>query len=167
LRSNPKNYTLNYKQKSNLIIEEMNKCIKKNDDLKNVIYKGIFQTQKIIMSLGQEFDSEQKFEPTKTKSFKLEVHIDYKLFNELNPMNIIGSLYSLTQFSCFNNCDYIACLPKIGETFPEKLTLTDRETLEETQLNLNTDKPSLIVIFSLAFQNLFASSELNSRFKLI
>ena len=167
LRSNPKNYTLNYKQKSNLIIEEMNKCIKKNDGLKNVIYKGIFQTQKIIMSLGQEFDSEQKFEPTKTKSFKLEVHIDYKLFNELNPMNIIGSLYSLTQFSCFNNCDYIACLPKIGETFPEKLTLTDRETLEETQLNLNTDKPSLIVIFSLAFQNLFASSELNSRFKLI
>jgi hypothetical protein len=29
LRSNPKNYTFNYKQKSNLIIEEMNKCIKK------------------------------------------------------------------------------------------------------------------------------------------
>ena len=167
LRSNPKNYTLNYKQKSNLIIEEMNKCIQKNDDLENVIYKGIFQTQKIIMSLGQEFDSAQKFEPTKTKSFKLEVHIDYKLFNELNPMNIIGSLYGLTQFSCFNNCDYIACLPKIGETFPEKLTLTDRETLKETQLNLNSDKPSLIVIFSLAFQNLFASSELNSRFKLI
>ena len=167
LRSNPKNYTLDYRQKSDLIIEEMNKCIQKNNVLENVTYKGIFQTQKVIMSLGQGFNSEQKFEPTKTKSFKLEVHINYKLFDELNPMNIIGSLYGLTQFSCFNNCDYIACLPKIGETFPEKLTLTDRKTLEETQLYLNSDKPSLIVIFSLAFQNYFASSELNSRFKLI
>lgn len=167
LRSNPKNYTFNYRQKSDLIIEEMKKCIQKNEALENVIYKGIFQTQKTIMSFGQGFDSEQKFEPTKTKSFKLEVHINYKLFEELNPMNIIGSLYGLTQFSCFNNCDYIACLPKIGETFPEKLTLTDRKTLEETQLNLNSNKPSLLVIFSLAFQNLFASSELNSRFKLI
>jgi len=169
LRSNPKNYSLNLRQKSNLIIEEMNKCIQKNNDLENVTYKGIFQTQKIIMSLGQELGNEKKFEPAKTKSFKLEVHINYKLFDELNPMNIIGSLYGLTQFPCFNNCDYIACLPKIGETFPDQLTLTDRKTLEDTQLNLNLNmnKPSLLIIFSLAFQNYFASSELNSRFKLI
>ena len=166
LRLNPKDYRLNNSQINNLIIEEMNKCKNKNSELKNVKYKSIFQTQKIIMSLGSELNNEQKFEPMKSKSFKLEVYIDYKLFGELNPMNIIGSLYGLTLFSYFNNCDYIACLPKIGETFPNKLILTDYQTLKDVPLSLN-DKPSLLVIFSLSFHNYFASSELNSRFKLI
>ena len=149
LRSNPKNFTLTYSQKNQLIIEEMNKCLKANDKLNNVVYQSIFQTQKIIMSLGPKFKKKLKFEPIKTKSFKLEVHIDYNLFNDLNPMNIIGSLYGLTLFSYFSNCDYIACLPKIGETFPNKLTLTNSNTLknEEVSLNQSLDKPSLLIIF--------------------
>ena len=169
LRSNPKKFTLTYSQKNQLIIEEMNKCLKANEKLNNVVYQSIFQTQKIIMSLGPQFKKKLKFEPIKKKSFKLEVHIDYNLFNDLKPMNIIGSLYGLTLFSYFNNCDYIACLPKIGETFPNKLILTDSKTLknEEVSLNQSLDKPSLLIIFSLSFQNYFASSELSSRFKLI
>ena len=169
LRANPKNFKLNKKQINKLIIEEMQESLKSNDKIKNITYKGIFQTQKIIMSLGSNFDINQKFEPIKSKSFKLEVHLNIKLFAELNPMNLIGSLYSLTLFSYFNNCDYIACLPKIGSTFPNILSLTDNETLKDMQIPLNPDenKPSLLVIFSLAFQNYFASSELSSRFKLI
>ena len=147
----------------------MQKAIKSNDKIENITYKGIFQTQKIIMSLGSDFDIKQKFEPIKSKSFKLEVHLNINLFAELNPMNLIGSLYSLTLFSYFNNCDYIACFPKIGETFPNKLNLTDNQTLKDIQISLNPqeNKPSLLIIFSLAFQNYFASSELSSRFKLI
>ena len=162
LRANPKSLRLTYNQKNQLIIEEMEKCLKMNEEIKNVTYQGIFQTQKIIMSLGSNFDIEQKFEPIKSKSFKLEVHLDINLFDELNPMNIIGSLYSLTLFSYFNNCDYIACLPKIGEKFPDKLTLTDSKTLKDIQISLNPqeNKSSLLVIFSLAFQNYFASNEL-------
>ena len=167
LRTNPKSLRLTYKQKNNLIIEEMKKCLKMNEEIKNVTYQGIFQTQKIIMSLGSDFDIEQKFEPLKSKSFKLEVHLDINLFDELIPQNMIGSLYALTLFSYFNNCDYIACLPKIGEKFPDKLNLTDHKTLKDIQIPINPDenKPSLLVIFSLAFQNYFAPFELSSRFK--
>ena len=169
LRLNPKKFKLNNKQINKLIIEEMNKCIEGKEELQNITYQSIFQTQKIIMSLGSEFDIEQKFEPIKTKSFKLEIHIDYNLFDELNPMNIIGSLYSLTLFTYFNNCDYICCLPKIGDTFPNKLNLTDHKTLKDVEVSLNPqlNKPTLLIVFSLAFQNYFASSELSSRFKLI
>ena len=166
IRANPKSLNLSKKEINNLIIEEMSKCIKANSELKNVKYQSIFQTQKIIMSLG---DLNQKFEAIKTKSFKLEVHLDYNLFDELNPINIIGSLYGLTLFTYFNNCDYIACLPNIGESFPDSLNLTEHKTLKNTliPLNQNLDKPSLLVIFSLSFQNYFASNELSSRFKLI
>ena len=119
------------------------------------------------MTLGA--NTNQVFEPIKSKSFKLDLHIKYKLFDELNTMNIIGSLYGLTLFPYFNNCDYVACIPKIGETFPNKLNLTNHKTLKDEQmaLNPNQDRPSLLIIFSLAFQNYFASSELSSRFKLI
>ena len=167
LRTNPKNLNLSKNEINNLIIEEMSKCIQSNEDLKNVKYQSIFQTQKIIISLG--LDSNQKFESIKTKSFKLEIHLDYKLFYELNTMNIIDSLYGLTSFTYFNNCDYIACFPKIGETFPDSLNLTDPKTLKEKIIPLNTklDKPSLLIIFSLSFQNYFSSNELSSRFKLI
>jgi len=169
VRLNPKRFKLTNKQINNLIIEEMTKCIKGKEELQNITYQGIFQTQKIIMSLGSEFDIEQKFEPIKSKSFKLEIHINNNLFNELNPMTIIGSLYGLTLFTYFNNCDYICCLPKIGDKFPNKLNLTDPKSLKDVQipLNQNLNKPSLLIIFSLAFQNYFASSELSSRFKLI
>ncbi len=167
LRSNPKKFSLTHKQKNDLVIEEMKKCMEKDEKLKNVEYYSIFQTQKIIMSLGPGLINRLKFEPIKTKSFKLEVHIDYKLFSELNPMNIIGSLYGLTLFSYFNNCDYIACLPKIGETFPNTLKLTNNQTLEDEEVPLNPSfsKPTLLIIFSLSFQNYFASNELKSRFK--
>jgi predicted GIY-YIG superfamily endonuclease/DNA-directed RNA polymerase subunit RPC12/RpoP len=169
LRSNPKLFSLSYKEKNDLIIEEMSKCIKKNKNMVNVNYKSIFQTQKLVMSLGSDFDIQQKFEQIKNKSFKLELHLDYKLFDQLNPISIIGSLYGLTLFSCFNNCDYICCLPKIGETFPTTFTLTNSQTLkdEEIQLNPNLNKPTLLVIFSFAIQNYFAYSELSSKFKSI
>jgi hypothetical protein len=141
--------------------------MKMNEKLKDVEYQSIFQTQKIFMSLGPGLIKKLKFEPIKTKSFKLEVHIDYELFAELNQMNIINSLYGLTLFSFFNNCDYIACLPKIGETFPNTLQLTNSQTLKDEGVSLNPslNKPTLLLIFSLSFQNYFASSELSSRFK--
>ena len=169
LRLNPKIFKLTNKQINKLIIEEMYKCTEGKKEFQNITYQGIFQTQKIIMSLGSEFDIEQKFEPIKTKSFKLEIHIDYNLFDELNPMKIIGSLYGLTLFTYFNNCDYICCLPKIGNTFPDKLILTDSKTLNNVEVSINPqlNKPTLLITFSLAFQNYFASSELSSRFKLI
>ena len=167
LRLNPKSLKLDNKQLNKIILEEMNKCIEANNELKYATYQSIFQTQKIIMSLGS--DTNQVFQPIKSKSFKLEVHIKYKLFDELNPMTIIGSLYGLTLFSYFNNCDYIACILKVGETFPNTFNLTDHKTLENVQISLNSNpkKPTLLIIFSLAFQNYFASSELSSRFKLI
>ena len=154
LRSNPKKFSLTYEQKNELIIEEMKKCMKMNEKLKDVEYQSIFQTQKIFMSLGPGLIKKLKFEPIKTKSFKLEVHIDYELFAELNQMNIINSLYGLTLFSFFNNCDYIACLPKIGETFPNTLQLTNsrlqiysRPYNLEPHLHHNKDKAHSYVLF--------------------
>ena len=167
LRANPKSLSLSKEELNIIILEEIAKCTEKNDELKEATCQAIFQTQKIIMTLGA--NTNQVFEPIKSKSFKLDLHIKYKLFDELNTMNIIGSLYGLTLFPYFNNCDYVACIPKIGETFPNKLNLTNHKTLKDEQmaLNPNQDRPSLLIIFSLAFQNYFASSELSSRFKLI
>ena len=45
----------------------MHESIKSNDKIENITYKGIFQTQKIIMSLGSDFDINQKFEAIKFK----------------------------------------------------------------------------------------------------
>ena len=93
------------------MIEEMHESIKSNDKIENITYKGIFQTQKIIKSLGSDFDINQKFEPIKFKWFKLEVNLNTNLFAELNSMNLIGSLYSLILFPYFNNFDYISIPP--------------------------------------------------------
>ena len=78
-------------------------------------------------------------------------------------------MQGLTLYTFFNNCDYISCYPKIGEVFPKELTLTDTDSFQEIQVEINPDgdKPSLLIIFSLALQNFFASNELSSRFKLI
>ena len=76
-------------------------------------------------------------------------------------MNLISSLYSLTLFLYFNNCDYIACLQKIGYTFPNKLASTDNETLKDIQISLypQENKSSILIMFSLVFQNYLATSE--------
>ena len=168
LRFSPKKFSLSSAEKNKLIIDEMNKCLRMNDKLKNVKYQSIFQTQDIILSIGSNFGI-KKFLPIESNSFKLELQVDINLFEELIPLNIIGSMQGLTLYTYFNNCDYIACYPKIGEIFPNEFTLTDTETFQEIQVQINPDgdKPSLLIIFSLALQNFFASNELSSRFKLI
>ena len=168
LRFSPVKFSLSSAEKNKLIIDEMNKCLRMNDKLKNVKYQSIFQTQEIILSIGSNFGI-KKFLPIESNSFKLELQVDINLFEEFIPLNIIGAMQGLTLYTYFNNCDYIACYPKIGEIFPNELNLTDTESFQEIQVQLNPDgdKPSLLIIFSLALQNFFASNELSSRFKLI
>ena len=168
MRYNPVQFNLSSTEKNKLIINEMTKCLRMNEKLKNVKYQGIFQTQKIILSIGSNFDI-KKFLPIESNSFKLEIQVDINLFEELIPLNIIGAMQGLTLYTFFNNCDYISCYPKIGEVFPKELTLTDTDSFQEIQVEINPDgdKPSLLIIFSLALQNFFASNELSSRFKLI
>ena len=167
-RFSPTKFSLSPTEKNKLIIDEMKKCLRMNDKLKNVKYQSIFQTQNIILSIGSNFGI-KKFLPIESNSFRLELQVDINLFEELIPLNIIGAMQGLTLYTYFNNCDYIACYPKIGEIFPNELTLTDTESFEEihVQINPDGDKPSLLIIFSLALQNFFASNELSSRFKLI
>ena len=168
MRYNPVQFNLSSTEKNKLIINEMTKCLRMNEKLKNVKYQGIFQTQKIILSIGSNFDI-KNFLPIESNSFKLEIQVDINLFEELIPLNIIGAMQGLTLYTFFNNCDYISCYPKIGEVFPKELTLTDTDSFQEIQVEINPDgdKPSLLIIFSLALQNFFASNELSSRFKLI
>ena len=168
LRYNPANFSLSYNQINELIINEMTKCLKMNNKLKNVNYQSIFQTKKIILSIGSQFGIQQ-FMPIEINSFKLELQVDIDLFEEYETLNIIGSMQGLTLYTYFSNCDYIACYPKLGEIFPNQFTLTDIETFQEINVDINPDgnKPSLLIVFSLAFQNFFASNELSSRFKLI
>ena len=146
----------------------MTKCFNMNKKLENIKYQSIFQTQKIILSIGSNFGI-QKFMPIVSNSFKLELQIDINLFEELESLNIIGSMQGLSLYTYFSNCDYICCYPKIGEIFPNELTLTDSESFQEIKVDINSEgnKPSLLIIFSLALQNFFASNELSSRFKLI
>ena len=167
-RFSPTKFSLSPTEKNKLIIDEMKKCLRMNDKLKNVKYQSIFQTQNIILSIGSNFGI-KKFLPIESNSFKLELQVDINLFEELIPLNIIGAMQGLTLYTYFNNCDYIACYPKIGEIFPNELILTDTESFQEIQVQINPDgdKPSLLIIFSLALQNFFASNELSSRFKLI
>ena len=168
LRFSPIKFSLTSGEINKLIIDEMNKCLQMNEKLKNVKYQSIFQTQQIILSIGSQFDI-NKFMPIESNSFKLEIKIDINLFEELEPLNIIGAMQGLTLYTYFNNCDYIACYPKLGEIFPNKLTLTNSENFQEIQVDINSegDKPSLLIIFSLALQNFFAYNELSSRFKLM
>ena len=167
IRFNPKNFNLSSRQLNKLIIEEMKKCIEEQK-LQNVVYQSIFQNHKIILSIGSEAII-HKFMPIKSKSFKLEIHINLDLFEKLVPLNIIGVMQGLTLFSYFNNLDYICCLPTIGNTFPDVIKLTDSENFNEVDVEINSskDKPSLLVIFSLAIQNYCALNELSSIFKLI
>jgi hypothetical protein len=168
MRYSPIQFNLSPTEKNKLIINEMAKCLRMNEKLKNVKYQGIFQTQNIILSIGSKFDI-KKFLPIESNSFKLEIQVDINLFEELIPLNIIGAMQGLTLYTYFNNCDYISCYPKIGEVFPKVLSLTDTDSFQEIQVEINPDgdKPSLLIIFSLALQNFFASNELSSRFKLI
>ena len=168
MRLNPVKLSLSYKKINKLIISEMSKCLKANKKLKEVNYQSIFQTNKIILSIGSNFNI-QKFMPIKLNSFKLEIQVNIDLFEEYDPLNIIGSMQGLTLYTYFSNCDYIACYPKLGEIFPNEFILTDSETFQEIKVDINPDKdkPSLLIIFSLALQNFFASNELSSRFKLI
>ena len=63
----------------------------------------------------------------------------------------------------------LAFLPKIDERLPNKLNLTDKQALKDIQISLNPEenKSILLIIFSLASQNYFSSSEPSSKFKLI
>jgi len=168
LRFSPDKFNLTSEEKNKLILDEMKKCLRMNEKLKNVKYQSIFQTQQIILSIGSQLGI-NKFMPIESNSFKLEIQVDINLFEELEPLNIIGAMQGLTLYTYFNNCDYIACYPKLGEIFPNEVTLTDSENFQEIQVDINSkgDKPSLLIIFSLALQNFFAYSELSSRFKLI
>ena len=168
IRYNPAHFCLSPKSLNKLIINEMKKCLDMNQKLKEVKYQSIFQTKKIMLSIGSDFGI-QKFMPIELNSFKLEIQVDINLFEELEPSNIIGAMQGLTLYTYFNNCDYFCCYPKLGEIFPNEFTLTDSDNFQEIQLRINPDgnKPSLIIIFSLALQNFFASNELSSRFKLI
>lgn len=168
IRYNPAHFCLSPKSLNKLIINEMKKCLDMNQKLKEVKYQSIFQTQKIMLSIGSDFGI-QKFMPIELNSFKLEIQVDINLFEELEPSNIIGAMQGLTLYTYFNNCDYFCCYPKLGEIFPNEFTLTDSDNFQEIKLRINPDgnKPSLLIIFSLALQNFFASNELSSRFKLI
>ena len=168
IRYNPAHFRLSPKSLNKLIINEMKKCLDMNQKLKEVKYQSIFQTQKIMLSIGSDFGI-QKFMPIELNSFKLEIQVDINLFEELEPSNIIGAMQGLTLYTYFNNCDYFCCYPKLGEIFPNEFTLTDSDNFQEIKLRINPDgnKPSLLIIFSLALQNFFASNELSSRFKLI
>ena len=168
IRYNPAHFRLSPKSLNKLIINEMKKCLDMNQKLKEVKYQSIFQTQKIMLSIGSDFGL-QKFMPIELNSFKLEIQVDINLFEELEPSNIIGAMQGLTLYTYFNNCDYFCCYPKLGEIFPNEFALTDSDNFQEIKLRINPDgnKPSLLIIFSLALQNFFASNELSSRFKLI
>ena len=168
LRYNPANFSLSHIQINQLVINEMTKCLKMNNKLKDVNYQSIFQTKQIILSIWSQLNI-QKFMPIEINSFKLEIQVGIDLFEEFTTMNIIGAMQGLTLYTYFSNCDYIACYPKLGEIFPKVFTLTDSESFEEINVDINPegDKPSLLIIFSLALQNFFASSELSSRLKLI
>ena len=168
IRYNPAHFRLSPKSLNKLVINEMNKCLEMNPKVKEIKYQSIFQTNKIMLSIGSDFGI-QKFMPIELNSFKLELQVDIKLFKELEPLNIIGAMQGLTLYTYFNNCDYICCYPKLGEIFPNEFILTDSKDFQEIQLRINPDgdKPSLLIIFSLALQNFFASNELSSRFKLI
>ena len=55
LRFSPTKFSLSSTEKNKLIIDEMNKCFRMNEKLKNVKYQSIFQTQEIILSIGSNF----------------------------------------------------------------------------------------------------------------
>ena len=168
LRYNPAHFSLPYKSINKLIIKEMDKCLKMNNKLKEIKYQSIFQTNKIMLTIGSDFGI-PKFMPIELNSFKLELQVDINLFEEYEPLNIIGAMQGLTLYTYFSNCDYISCYPKLGEIFHNEYTLTDSESFQQIKVGINPEgnKPSLLIIFSLALQNYFASYELSSRFKLI
>ena len=91
MRSNPVNLSLSHKQINKLIIKEMSKCLNSNKKIKEVNYQSIFQTNKIILSIGSQFNI-QKFMPIKLNSFKLELQVNIDLFEEYDPLNIIGTM---------------------------------------------------------------------------
>ena len=163
---------MSFDEQNQLIIDEMNnylKSLKDSSNNNNIFYKRITQKQEIFMNLCPLFKKNQIFSPIENNTFKLEINFDINLFKESIHKSLTGSLYSLTSYIFFQNCDYIACFPLLGNKFYDKLKLKNSKDFLETDLEINSDldKPSIIVVFSLSSQNYFASIELNSKLKKI
>ena len=167
-RANPKNYKLEYVNKTKIVSKLIGKLLKKYN-LQKIFYISKFETNQLLMKINPNNNYSQKFDYIKNKDFKLEVSLTYQNFLDRNQYIISQGASDLIQYPFSKNLDYLSCVLQLGEVFPKKISLYDSHTKEpvELKINENEDLPSLIIVFSLSSKDYFAKMEMMYRLKQI
>ena len=167
-RENPKKFKISHNTKTEMISKFLGELFK-NKKLKDVSYISKFETNSLYMRINPNNNYEQKFDFLKNKDFKVETFLSYKNFLDRHHYSISLGQSDLMQFPFAKNLDYLSCVIKLGEYFPNELTLYNSQTKVQFNLKINegNNNPSLIIVFSLSSKDYFAKMEMIYRLNLI